>query len=270
VTDVRHADGIAYREAGPADGPAVLMVHGWPYSSYMWEPVLGRLGAAGIRAVAIDLPGFGDSEPGPTGDWGYHAEALERLRTALNLGRVALAGHDWGLSIALRWASEHRNQVSALVLTNGGAALVEGRWHPVAEDMRSSSEGEAFMRYLGRDLFDAGMRQISLHMTAEARDEYWKCLADETRRARVLELFRSADAEELVPYVDEPARLNVPTLVLWGAHDDLARMSVAEHFHRITPGSKLVVLDHAGHAIYDDAPDEASAAIAGFLGVELL
>jgi haloalkane dehalogenase len=268
--DVRHAAGLAYREAGPDDGPAVLLVHGWPYSSAMYEPVLERLGQKGMRAVAPDLPGFGDSEPDPPGAWGQHADALERLRTELNLGRTALVGHDFGLSIALRWAAAHRDQVSALVLSNGGAALVEGRWHPVAEDMRRSSEGEAFMRYLGRDLFDAGMRQVSRGMTDEARDEYWKCLADDTRRACVLELFRSADAEDLVPYVDEPARLNVPTLVLWGAHDDLAGMSVAEHFHRITPGSKLVVLDGAGHALYDDAPEEASAAIADFLGVELL
>jgi haloalkane dehalogenase len=270
VTAVRHAAGLAYREAGPADGPAVLLVHGWPYSSYMWEPVLERLGAAGLRGVAPDLAGFGDSDPDPPGTWHRHAESLERLRTELELGRVALVSHDWGLSIALRWAADHRDQVSALVLSNGGAALVEGRWHPVAEDMRGSSEGEAFMRYLGRDLFDAGMRQVSRGMSDAARDEYWKCLADDARRAGALELFRSADAAELVPYVDEPARLRVPTLVLWGAHDDLARMSVAEHFQRITPGSKLVVLEDAGHAIYDDAPEAASSAVADFLRVELL
>jgi len=270
VTAVRHAAGLAYREAGPPDAPAVLLVHGWPYSSYMWEPVLERLDAAGLRAVAPDLAGFGDSEPDPPGTWHRHAASLERLRAELGLGRVALAGHDWGLSIALRWAADHRDLVSALVLSNGGAALVEGRWHPVAEDMRGSSEGEAFMRYLSRDLFDAGMRQVSQHMTDRARDEYFKCLADDARRAGALELFRSADAEELVPYVTEPARLAVPTLVLWGADDDLARMSVAEHFHDITPGSKLVVLGQAGHALYDDAAQEASAAIADFLAVELL
>ena len=270
MTEVRHAAGMAYREAGPADGPAALLVHGWPYSSYFWEPVLQELGGAGIRAIAPDLPGFGDSEPDPPGTWERHAQALERLRTELGIDRVALVGHDWGLSIALRWGAEHRDLVSALVLTNGGAALVEGRWHPVAEDMRATSEGEAFMRYLNRQLFDAGMRQISINMTDAARDEYWKCLADDARRAAVLELFRSADAEELVPYVDEPARLGVPTLVLWGAHDDLARMSVAEHFHRITPGSKLVVLDHAGHALLADEPGPAAAAITGFLRVQLL
>ena len=270
MISARHAAGLAYREAGPPDGPAVVLVHGWPYSSYMWEPVLERLGAAGLHAVAPDLAGFGDSEPDPPGTWERHAASLERLRAELGLGRVALVGHDWGVSIALRWAASHRGDVSALVLPNGGAALVEGHWHPVAEDMRQDGEGEAFMRYLGRELFDAGLRQISSAMTEAARDEYYKCVADWPRRACVLELFRSADPDELVPYVDEPARLGVPTLVLWGRNDDLAAMSVAEHFHRITPGSELIVLDHAGHALVDDAPAETAGAITDFLGVQLL
>jgi haloalkane dehalogenase len=270
VTAVRHAGGLAYRESGPADAPAVLLVHGWPYSSYMWEPVIERLGAEGLRAVAPDLAGFGDSEPDPPGTWERHADSLERLRGALGLGRVALVGHDWGLSIALRWSAAHRDAVRALVLTNGGAALVEGRWHPVAEDMRAPGEGEAFMRYLNRQLFDAGLRQVSRGMTAAARDEYYKCVSDATRRQCVLDLFRSAEPSELASYVDEPARLGVPALVLWGAHDDLAGMSVAEHFHRITPGSRLVVLEHAGHALCDDAPEATASEIAAFLRVQLL
>jgi haloalkane dehalogenase len=270
VSAVRHAEGIAYREAGPPDGPAALLVHGWPYSSYMWTPVLERLGAAGIRAIAPDLPGYGDSPPDPPGTWARHVDAVERLRTALGLERAAVGGHDWGLVIGLRWAVEHREAVSALVLSNGGAAMVEGEWHPVAEAMRSEGEGEGFMRYLSRELFDARFRQLSTRMTPEARDEYWKCVSDPVRRHCVLDLYRSAEAEELVRYVDAPARLAVPTLVLWGDDDDMVPMSIADHFHRITPGSKLVVLENARHALYDDEPEAASAAIADFLARELL
>src|SRR3954454_24241300 len=236
----------------------------------MWTPVLERLGAAGIRAVAPDLPGFGDSPPDPPGTWARHVEAVERLRAAIGLERVALGGHDWGLVIALRWAAQHRDAVRALVLSNGGAAMVEGRWHPVAEDMRSPGEGEAFMGYLSRSLFDAGFRQVSAGMTDAARDEYWKSVSDGHRRHAVLDLYRSADGEELVQYVDEPARLGVPTLVVWGANDDLAPMSIARRYHEHTPGSRLVVLDHARHALFDDAPEAACAAITDFLRVELL
>src|SRR4051812_50209153 len=103
----------------------------------MWEPVLARLGAAGIRAVAPDLAGFGDSPPDPPGTWARHVDEVERLRTALGLERVALGGHDWGLVIALRWAAEHRDAVSALGLSNGGAAPVRGPRHPGPRGMPS-------------------------------------------------------------------------------------------------------------------------------------
>ena len=67
--------GIAYREAGPADGPAVLMLHGYPESSFMWRAPLAAVAEAGWHGVAPDLPGFGDSPPDPPGTWEHHVEA---------------------------------------------------------------------------------------------------------------------------------------------------------------------------------------------------
>jgi haloalkane dehalogenase len=80
------AGGLAYREARPegwaAGGPEALLVHGWPESSYMWRHLLPALAEAGYRAVAPDLPGYGDSEPDPPGTWERHVAALERFRVA--------------------------------------------------------------------------------------------------------------------------------------------------------------------------------------------
>ena len=90
--ELKEAEGLAYREAAPAGAPKgdpILCLHGFPESSYMWHRLLPALAAAGYRALAPDLPGFGDSEPDPPGTWGQHADALERLRTELNLGRTA-------------------------------------------------------------------------------------------------------------------------------------------------------------------------------------
>src|SRR3954447_19369193 len=93
-----------FRSAGDPADPAVLLVHGDPASSHMWGPALPVIAERGLYAVAPDLPGFGDSEPDGPGTWERHVEALEALRAAEGLGRVALVGHDWGGLIGLRWA----------------------------------------------------------------------------------------------------------------------------------------------------------------------
>src|SRR5688500_13768001 len=97
---------LASRSTGNPGDPAVLLVHGYPESSYMWRPALDALAAAGLHAVAPDLPGYGDSEPDPPGTWERHVEALERFRAEQGLGKVALVGHDWGGLIGLRWACD--------------------------------------------------------------------------------------------------------------------------------------------------------------------
>ena len=113
-------EGIAYREQGPADGPVALLLHGYPESSHMWRGVMPAVAAAGWRAVAPDLPGFGGSPADPPGTWERHVEAVERFHTGLGLGPVALVVHDWGGLIGLRWACDHPEAVRALAISSTG------------------------------------------------------------------------------------------------------------------------------------------------------
>src|SRR4051812_48213057 len=214
--DMRHAAGLAYREAGPADGPCALLVHGFPESSWMWRPLLPALGAAGWRAIAPDLPAFGDSPPERPGTWTRQVAALERFRAGLGLGEVALVVHDWGGLIGLRWACEHPDLVRALVISGTGF-FPDGKWHGMAEGMRAPGTGEELMRSLTRDGFGGMMRQLSAGLDDESIDEYWKCFADEPHQRAVLELYRSGDFSELERYDGHLAALGVPTLLLWGA-----------------------------------------------------
>src|SRR3712207_5933707 len=98
---------IHHTEAG--DGPAVLLVHGWPTSSFLWRDVMKPI-ARTHRAIAIDLPGFGGS-PKPLDasyDFGFFEQAIDELLDRLEVGDTAIAGHDIGGPIALHWAL--RNQ----------------------------------------------------------------------------------------------------------------------------------------------------------------
>jgi haloalkane dehalogenase len=233
----------------------------------MWHEVLGALADAGWRALAPDLPGYGDSEPGVGpggGTWERHIEALDRFVRELDLGSVALVTHDWGVMIGLRWACDHPSAVSALAISDGGF-FADRRWHDLANVMRTPDQGEQLIRAYTREGFHGAMRAFSSGMSEQAIDEYWKGFADDTRRLGHLELYRSGDFEKLVPYKGRLAALGLPALILWGKEDKFAGVQMAERFHAELPDSELVLLEDAGHFVWDDQPERATSALVDFL-----
>jgi haloalkane dehalogenase len=265
VQGMPRAANMAYRESGEVGAPVVLLVHGYPESSYMWRHAMEAVAAAGWRAVAPDLPGYGDSEPDPPGTWERHVEALERFRSELGLDEVVLVTHDWGVMVGLRWACDHPGAARALVISDGGF-FADRRWHDLANTMRTPGEGEKLMEAFTREGFEALMGQASSGIGTDAVEEYWKGFAGEVRRRGHLELYRSGDFDKLEPYEGCVARLRVPALVLWGAQDRFAGVKMAHRFHEEIAGSELVVLDDAGHFVWEDDPEASSRALAAFLG----
>jgi len=258
------AGGLAYRTAGLTDGAPVLLIHGYPESSYMWRHLLPALAEAGWWAVAPDLPGYGDSEPEPPGTWERHVEALDRFAVELQLGPVVLVTHDWGVPIGLRWACDKRDAARGLVISDGGF-FADRRWHDLANVMRTPGEGERLIAAYTRDGFRDALRAVSTGMSDDSLDEYWKAFADDTRRRGHLELYRSGDFEKLVPYEGCLAGLALPTLILWGAQDRFASVRMAHRFNEEIPGSELVIFDEAGHFVWEDDPKQATAALLDFL-----
>jgi haloalkane dehalogenase len=256
------AAGLFYRESGRADGPVALMLHGFPESSCMWSGVMPAIAEAGWRAVAPDFAGYGDSEPDPPGTWERHIESVERFRRELGIERCVLVVHDWGGLVGLRWACEHPDVISALVISSTGF-FPDGRWHAMAKALREPGTGEQLMDGIDRNGFAAVMRQSSTGMTDDAIAEYWKGYAGETRRRAQLELYRSGDFSKLEGY--NLAALNVPTLLLWGEDDAFAPVAGAHRFQRELPDTELVVVDGARHFVWEDAPEECAAALTGFL-----
>jgi haloalkane dehalogenase len=264
VSGLDRAAGLAYRWAGDSRERVALLVHGYPESSYMWHETLPALADAGWRALAPDLPGYGDSEPVPPGTWERHIEALERFVGELELGPVALVTHDWGVPIGLRWACDRPGSTSALVISDGGF-FADRRWHDLANVMRTPGDGERLIESYTREGFSAAMRAVSSRMSDEALDEYWKGFADDTRRRGHLELYRSGDFDKLIGYEGRVAALGVPTLILWGERDRFASVRMARRFHEEIPGSELQVLEEAGHFVWDDEPERANRTLVEFL-----
>ena len=264
---LKRAGGIAYREAEPSEASGrlpALCIHGWPQSSYMWRYMLPALASAGRRALAPDLPGFGDSPPNPPGIYERHVEAVERFRRQLGLDRIVLVVHDTGGLIGLRWACDHPDAVAGLVISNTGF-FPDIEWIEIAKTMRTPIQGEALMDSLSREGFGTLMHEASTEFDEQALDEYWKAFTTADGRRGMLELYRSFELDELAPYERRLAALGVPALILWGQGDEYIPVDYASRFAREIPGSKLVLLDGVRHFLFEDEPERCAREVIDFL-----
>ena len=264
---LKRAGGIAYREAEPvqpSELSPVLCLHGWPQSSYMWRHLLPALASSGRRALALDLPGFGDSRPDPPGTWGRHVEAVERFRREIGLDRVVLVVHDTGGAIGLRWACDHPDAVAGMVITNTGF-FPDYEWHELGKAMRTEGQGEALVDSLSRDGLAALLDAASSGIDGQAVDECWKAFSTAENRRGMLDLYRSFDLDELEPYKGRLAGLGVPTLILWGEADEFLPRDYAPRFTREIPSAELVLLEDIRHFLFEDAPERCAQEVTEFL-----
>ncbi|GAA1308467.1 haloalkane dehalogenase [Planotetraspora silvatica] len=137
---------MAYVEAGPADGPPVLLLHGEPSWSFLYRHVMEKLAGAGLRAIAPDLVGFGRSDkPAKPEDHSYarHVEWTRALAfDALGLQGVTVVGQDWGGLIGLRLVAEHPHRFARVVAANTGLPTgdipMPEVWHRFREAVASA------------------------------------------------------------------------------------------------------------------------------------
>jgi haloalkane dehalogenase len=255
---------LVYRETVPVEEPlgTLLCLHGYPESSYMWRHLLEAVAGAGWQAVAPDLPGYGDSPYAGSGSWQTHVDAVDEFHREQELGPVVLVVHDWGGLIGLRWACEHPEAVRALVISDTGF-FPDGRWHGMADALRTPGQGEEIVDGLDRDAFGGMLRSVSPSMDDRTIDEYFKAYATEDHRRGQLELYRSGDFAELEQY--DLATLDVPALVLWGEDDPFAPVAGGHRLVAELPDAELEVVPGTGHFVFDDAPAACSEAVVAFL-----
>jgi pimeloyl-ACP methyl ester carboxylesterase len=265
VEPTRHryieADGVHvfYREAGAADAPVMLLLHGFPSSSHMYRHLMPRL-ADRYRLIAPDFPGFGFTTVPDQRNYRYCFDALaettEAFIAALGLTRYALYVFDYGAPVGLRVALAHPERVTALVSQNGNAYL-EGlgdAWDPIRTYWQTptAAHREALREVLSLD----GTRWQYTHGVADAErvppESYWldaNLMARPGNAEIQLDLFLDY-ANNLTLYPDFQAYLResrVPTLAIWGANDAFFTPPGAEAFKRDNPDAVVELLADAGH-----------------------
>jgi pimeloyl-ACP methyl ester carboxylesterase len=273
------ADGVSvfYREAGPAGAPVVLLLHGFPASSFQYRELIPRL-ADKYRVIAPDLPGFGFTEIPAARNYKYTFDALaktiEAFTDALKLTKYALYVFDYGAPTGFRLAMAHPERVTAIVSQNGNAyeeglgdawAPIRRYWeHPVSENR------EAIRTVLNADGIRREYAVGISNPDAIAPEGYTLDAALMARPGNQdiqLDLFLDyANNVKLYPKFQEYFRQSKPPLLaIWGKRDLYFIPPGAEAFKRDIPNATVQFVD-TGHFALETHLEEITAAMREFLG----
>ncbi|HLM49923.1 MAG TPA: alpha/beta hydrolase [Solirubrobacteraceae bacterium] len=235
---------VRWLEAPGAPAP-ILYLHGVPDEGAMWRPFLQAGGG-----IAVDLPGFGRSGKSAALDFtidGY-ARFLERFLDRLELERVRLAAHDWGV-VGLALAQAHPERVERVALIDAVPFLPGYRWHPVARIWRTRVLGELFMGAASR----WAVRRLTDLPRAEA-DRVWGSFDQGTQRA-ILRLYRASDPAALARAGLDLGRVRGRALVLWGEDDPYIPARFADAYGAALPHATVERIPGAGHWPWLDRPE---------------
>jgi pimeloyl-ACP methyl ester carboxylesterase len=261
---------IGYRELGA--GPPVLLVHGWPTSSFLWRDVMPAI-AERNRAVAIDLPGFGASDkPLRTRyDFAFFASAIDGLLDALEIDRVGLAVHDLGGPVGVHWALRNRHRVTRLALLN--TLLYPEFSEAVQQFVTACATPGMRERLTGRDGLEEAMR-LGLadpsSLTAEALAGVLEPFGSDDARRALADAGIGLQLEGFREIARDLSALDMPVRIVYGARDRILP-DVAQTMARAAadlPQAVVTELPDCGHFLQEEAPGEVGALLAAFFAAE--
>jgi pimeloyl-ACP methyl ester carboxylesterase len=261
---------LSINEAG--SGPPVVLVHGLGATKISMLPTVAALAASGFRAIALDLPGFGDSVKPIRAPYHapYFAGAVVALMDALGVARADVVGNSLGGRIALEMGMRYPQRTRRLGLLAPSLAWLRGRpWAPL---LRLISPQLGLLQPTPRPLVEALVRAVvpgqrSQEWTAAGVDEFLRSYLTPRGRAAFYAAARNI-------YLEEPwgprglwtrlAALQTPSLFIWGREDRMVPIAFEAHVREALPGASHLELD-CGHVPQLEAPEETHAALSAFL-----
>lgn len=266
---------VFYREAGAADAPAMLLLHGFPTASHMFRDLIPRLSDR-FHVVAPDFPGFGQSDMPPRDRFSYTfakiADVIERFTDLAGLDRFAMYIFDYGAPVGLRLATRHPERVTAIVSQNGNAyeeGLSDG-WQPMRAYWREPTQArrDALRSFLSPETtvwqYTHGVADpAAVSPDGYSLDDFYMARpwAHEVQLDLLLDY---ADNVALYRVFQDYLRTSRPRLLaVWGKNDPFFLPAGAEAFRRDVPGAVVRFVD-TGHFALETHADEIASAIRAF------
>jgi len=252
-------------DRGPRDDPMpFVLLHGTSASLHTWEGWIDTLSAT-RRVIAYDLPGFGLTGPRPDGDYSVAVDValLRDLLDRLGIEQVVVAGNSLGGHIAWESALALPERVAGLILIDSGGIPFTPEHIPLGFKLaRLPLVKYALLRLTPRRIVAASVRAVygdPKRVSEALIDRYFELtLRPGNRRAL---LARLQNRNLFSPDPERLQRIEVPTLILWGAADRLILPKTGLAFHRLIPASRLVILPGLGHVPQEEGPEATLGAL---------
>ncbi len=245
---------IHYQEKGT--GTPLVLIHGYTSSTYSWKDVFEPL-SKNFHVIAVDLKGFGFSRK-PDGDYSRRAQALlvTHLLDHLNVEKAWLCGNSMGGEVALNVALANPQRVVGLILVDSAGVEVPGKG--------SLTPGYLMVPVVGRLLIAFSLTSDKLVREGLGKSFYDRTKVTDDRvanyfrplktRGGQLAALRARMQWSMFPVEPELGRINVPTLILWGAQDQLIPLAAGRKLSALIKDSKLVIFDSCGHLPQEEMP----------------
>jgi pimeloyl-ACP methyl ester carboxylesterase len=257
---------IHYQEKGT--GTPLVLIHGYASSTYSWKDVFEPL-AQSFHVIAVDLKGFGFSGK-PDGDYSRRAQAVlvEHLLQHLNIQKAWLGGNSMGGEVALNVALANPQRVAGLILIDSAGVEVPG----------SSSLAPPYLLIpgIGRILIALSLTSDKLVRQALAKSFYDDSKVTDDRvanyyrplqtRGGQLAALRARTQFSMFPVEANLGQINVPTLILWGAQDELIPLEAGTKMSKLIKTSHLVIFDNCGHLPQEETPARTVEELIKFVG----
>lgn len=249
---------IKYVDEGNVTDPCVLMIHGFPESCLIWQDVIGIVCRKGFRAIAPDLPGFGESDPfQESAVWERYVQFISEFLAAFEIENVHLFVHDWGGLIGLRWGMEQLHRVSSILISSSTVSP-DYIWHELARSMQTPEVGERVLRAMSHPKVWK-QRFGTLLPNADERiwTDFYRIFSSRENHQTALDLYRSGDLDKLRAFSGKFTHYKGPVTIVWGEKDPYISV---EHATKLRdeqfPHARVHIIADAGHFIHLEVPEQ--------------